>query len=279
MDKTIINVTETTGMKIRDYLTKRIGFSTSLIAKVKYDGVFLNGIAVHMRAIVKDGDVIEVNMPKEDSDIEPMDIPLKVLYEDEDILVVDKPINMPMHPAKGNSLPTLANAVRHYIGAPFVFRSITRLDRDTSGIVLIAKNQLASAILSRDQKKGLFTKTYMARVVGQVDEYGLIDAPIERIAEGDIKRIVRDDGKPAKTEYVRVSSDGDTSIVRINLLTGRTHQIRVHFAHIGHPLYNDFLYGERVVPGTYSLRCGELSFPHPKTKEIIKITTDFEEEL
>lgn len=277
MEKIMFVVEDATNLKIRDYLTKRLGFSTSLIAKVKYDNVFLNGTPVHMRALVNSGDKIEILMPELDSDIEPIDIKLKIIYEDDYILVVDKPKNMPIHPSRGNSLPTLANAVRAYIGKPFVFRSLTRLDRDTSGLVLIAKDQLSCAILSRDIKSGRIQKSYVAIVVGTPNAFGVIDAPIERESEGSIKRIVREDGKRAVTEYHLLSSNGDRSLIKVNLITGRTHQIRVHMAHIGHPLYADFLYGERVDGETYTLRCVELEFTHPITKEQMIITSDYME--
>lgn len=274
-EKKIYTVSDVTGeMKIRDYLKSRIGFSTSLIAKVKYGGVILNGTAVHMRATVKNGDIIEVWLPSESSDgIEPIPIPLTVIYEDADILAVNKPKNMPVHPAKGNSLPTLASAVAAYLGVPTVFRAVNRLDRDTSGIVLIAKNQLASAKLARSMKSGEFCKKYTARVTGiPSPEEGIIDAPIEREAEGSIRRTVRQGGKPSQTKYRVISVDEDgNSLCEIELLTGRTHQIRVHFAHIGHPLLCDFLYGEKENGKTYELHCHELTFPHPTSGEMITL--------
>ena len=261
-------------IKIRDYL-RRLGFSVALIAKVKFDGVYLNGESVHMRAPVKCGDTIEVHFPDEDSEnVLPIKIDLDILYEDERILVVNKPINMPVHPSRGNSLPTLANAVRAYLDAPFVFRSITRLDRDTSGIVLIAKDRLAAAMLSEAMKRGEIEKNYLARVVGTPKKHkGRIEAPIEREAEGSIKRTVRADGKPSTTEYELVSVDTDgNALMRVRPLTGRTHQIRVHMAHIGHPLLGDFLYGTRITGKTYCLHCSSLSFPHPSNGEIMTVS-------
>ena len=263
-------------MKIRDYLKSRLGFSTSLIGKVKYDGVILNGEAVHMRAIVKNGDVIDVILPEEESDnIEPMDIPLDIIYEDEYILAVNKPINMPVHPARGNHLPTLANAVRAHIGHPFVFRAVNRLDRDTSGIVLIAKDRIAGAKLYAAMKEKKFDKIYIAKVVGVPEpQHGFVNAPIVREAEGSILRVVRDDGKESLTEYEVISID-DTGNATLKVIphTGRTHQIRVHMAHIGHPLIGDFLYGERLDNQTYSLHCSSLTFQHPITLETITIKT------
>lgn len=263
-------------MKIRDYLKKRLGLSTALIGKVKYDNVILNGTPVHMRAIVKNGDVIEITLPNEDSEnIEPIDIPIDIVYEDEYVIAVNKPRNMPVHPSRGNHLPTVANAIRAYLGHPFVFRAVNRLDRDTSGIVLIAKDRLSGAKLYQSMKDRKFGKTYLAIIEGIPDNaHGYINEPIAREAEGSIKRVVRDGGKECITEYALVSTDKNgNSLVKVTPHTGRTHQIRVHMAHIGHPLVNDFLYGTRT-EDTYFLHCSSLSFPHPFTGEILTVNAE-----
>ena len=268
MTVTVAGVADT--MKIRDYMKFRLGFSSSLIGKVKYGGVTLNGEVVHMRATVKNGDVIAVRYPEENSEnVQPMDIPLTVLYEDEAILTVDKGQNMPIHPSRGNHLPTLANAVSYYMGSRFVFRAITRLDRDTSGVVLIAKNQLAAAVLGREIMAGGMEKIYHARVVGVPEpREGEIAAPIARECEESLKRVVREDGKDSLTRYRVLSVDGEgNALVEAIPVTGRTHQIRVHMAHIGHPLKDDFLYGSQAGDALYSLRCVSLTFSHPVTGE------------
>lgn len=273
MEKYLETVTSVFGeMKIRDYLKNRLGLSTSLIAKVKYGNVILNDIAVHMRATVKNGDIIEITLPAEDSkNIEPMDIPLDIVYEDDYLIAVNKPRNMPVHPSRGNHLPTIANAIRSYIDHPFVFRAVNRLDRDTSGIVLIAKDRLSGAKLYQSMKEHKFEKTYLAVIEGIPDSHGIIDAPIVREEEGSIKRVVRDDGKKCITEYELISTDDcGNSLIKVIPHTGRTHQIRVHMAHIGHPLVNDFLYGTRGEE-TYFLHCASLSFPHPFTNEVITV--------
>ena len=269
---TVTNVAD--GMKISEYLKKRLGFSSALITKVKFGGVYLNETNVHMRATVHNGDVISVFFPDESSEnIEPMAIPLNIVYEDDDVLAVDKPKNMPTHPSKGNNLPTLANAVAAYYGENFVFRSINRLDRDTSGIVIIAKNPYSAANLGRAMKEHKFGKKYIARVIGTPDPAsGRISAPIEREEEGNIKRIVKPNGKTAITDYRVISSaDDGTSLCELTLHTGRTHQIRVHMAHIGHALVDDFLYGTKNGDDSYFLRCVEISFPHPRSGETLVI--------
>lgn len=249
-----------------------LGLSVTLVKKAKYGGIFLNGSNVTVRATVHSGDKIELFLPEQKSEgIEPMDIPLRVLYEDPDLIAVDKPTGMPTHPSKGNSLPTLANAIMGYYGSDFVFRAVNRLDRDTSGIVIIAKNKISSASLASSMKKGEWNKRYHALVEGIPEPTeGVIDAPIERVEEGNIKRCIRADGKRAITEYKVVKEMEGRSLCEIRLLTGRTHQIRVHMSHIGHPLVSDFLYGTKGEEA-YFLRCVEISFPHPKTHELLVI--------
>lgn len=258
-------------MTMKEYLHKQ-GLSVTLIKKAKYGGIHLNGVPVTVRKIVNPGDKIEILLEDKVSEgIPPMDIPLQVLYEDDDLIAVDKPTNMPTHPSKGNNLPTLANAVMGYFGGDFVFRSVNRLDRDTSGIVIIAKNQLSAGNLAASMKKGLWKKKYNALVSGVPSpSEGVIDAPIERVSEGNIKRTVRADGKRAITQYQVVEDYGDCSLCQITLLTGRTHQIRVHFTHIGHPLVSDYLYGSPS-DREYFLRCIEISFPHPRSGELLVI--------
>jgi 23S rRNA pseudouridine1911/1915/1917 synthase len=265
--------TNETDTNIKEFL-KQNGFTATLIKKVKYGGVFINGKNVTMRGIVKHGDEVFVNLPEDVSEgIPPINMPLDIIYEDEYMIAVNKPRNMPTHPSKGNSLPTLANGVMAHFNGNHTFRSINRLDRDTSGIVLIAKDAYSAATLSSSMKNGKFKKKYIAKVEGILDQkQGIIDAPIRREAEGEMKRIVAPDGKRAITEYKVISENNGRSIVEVILHTGRTHQIRVHFAYIGHPLCADFLYGERIEGERYSLHCCELSLPHPKTGETITLS-------
>ncbi len=266
--------------RLSEYLKCKLKFSSSLITKVKHGGIRVNGEVVTMRKNVVSGDIITVDFPAETSvNIEPINIPLDIVFEDEDMLIVNKPENMPTHPSRGNSLPTLANAVMGYYGGNFVFRSVTRLDRDTSGLVLIAKNPISSVRLYDLMRCGEIKKEYTAIVSGVPSmKCGIIDAPIRRVCDGNIKRCVADDGKRAITEYevLEITPNGN-SVCRVRPITGRTHQIRVHFAHIGHPLKGDFMYGEREACGTYRLACTRLEFEHPMTGEsfIAKINPPF----
>jgi 23S rRNA pseudouridine1911/1915/1917 synthase len=265
---------------IKEFLLQH-GFTATLIKKVKFGGVSINGQTVTMRGTVRPGDTVFVNFPDSISEgIPPMEMPLDIIYEDDYMIAVNKPKNMPTHPSKGNNLPTLANGIMAYFGGNHTFRSINRLDRDTSGIVLMAKDAYSAAALSSSMKKGEFKKKYIAKIAGVPKEkHGIIDAPIRRESEGEMKRIVADDGKRAVTEYTVLCDNGENSLVEVLLHTGRTHQIRVHFSHIGHPLVGDFLYGERIENESYSLHCFELSLPHPKTKETLVLRAKCEFEL
>lgn len=261
-----------------DYLKNKLGLSTSLISAVKFGGVRLNGEVVTMRARANGGDVVSITFPDEKSEnIEPIEMPLDILYEDEHTLAVNKPRGMATHPARGTPLPTLANGVSRYLGEDFVFRAINRLDTGTAGIVLIAKNPLAAAVLGRAMKERKIRKYYTALVEGvPTEREGEISAPIAREKEGNIKRVVREDGKAALTKYRVTKTIDGNAVCEIELMTGRTHQIRVHFAHIGHALVGDFLYGTPNDHG-YRLTCHKLVFPHPITREeiILRVPVDF----
>lgn len=272
-----IVLSEYHGIKIVDYLKKALLLSASLVKKVKFGGVFINGKNVTMRATVNEGDEVLVILPTEKSDgIRPINMPLDIIYEDEYFIAVNKPCGMPTHPSKGNSLPTLAEGIMAYFdNEDFVFRAINRLDRDTSGIVIIAKDAHTANKLSASMKAGNYIKKYVGIFSGVPSPaFGIIDAPIEREREGEIRRIVRSDGKRAITEYnvLKILSGGD-SICEITLHTGRTHQIRVHMAYIGHPLVGDFLYGERIEGKTYSLHAKYMEFPHPITEKTVTLNS------
>lgn len=264
------------GRSVKDLLCSELKISSGLMTKLKKsDGIKLNGSIVTVVKRVNTGDVLSVDLPSEkSSDIIPVNIPIDIIYEDNYIIAVNKPKDMPTHPSIGNHDNTLANACMYYFrNNDFVFRPVTRLDRDTTGIVVIAKDARTSALLSEQIQNGLFKKTYYAITAGiPSPDHGRIDAPIGR-AEGSIlKREVRPDGQNAVTNYRTLDAQNGYALVEINLLTGRTHQIRVHFSHIGCPLLYDYMYGTEIPGETLYLHCGKVEFIHPESNESLTLT-------
>ena len=240
---------EKAGQEIKSFL-KSIGMSASLIKQLKKipDGILVNGNHQNVLYVLQENDVLELNIAdsKEDENefLEPIDIPVDIVFENDDITVVNKSHNMPTHESINNRGNTLANALAYrYRNKPYVFRATNRLDKDTSGLVVTANNKYYSALLSKKIKDGMIEKTYIAIVEGKLTGNGAIEAPIGRVGESIIKRVVRDDGEYAYTEYNTLASNEKYSVVQIFPKTGRTHQIRVHMSHIGHPLAGDTLYG------------------------------------
>lgn len=261
---------------MRDYL-RELGLSHRCLSllKKREDGILLNGVRVTVRAVLHRGDSLVLH-PEDRAEtvnphLSPVDLPLSVLYEDGDICLCQKPSGMPTHPSYLHRRDTLANALAfRYAGEPFVFRVITRLDRETDGLVLVARHAPAAAALSRAMQKGEIQKEYLALVEGVPPEEGSVDLPIRR-AKGTA--IIREcapygEGEVAFTAFRRLLTDGEHSLLRVFPQTGRTHQIRVHLSTLGFPLLGDTLYGakEGAFPRT-ALHADRLCFPHPMTGE------------
>lgn len=267
------------GRKLRDILRRDMKLSANLLTKLKKTGgILLNGNIAITSYIVNAGDEICINFPKEEkSNIPATDIPLEVVYEDEHIVAVNKPKDMPTHPSIGNYYNTLGNACMYYYrDVNFVFRPVNRLDRDTTGIVIIAKNAITSYLLSEQMKQGGFKKTYYAITEGIPNpKNAIIDVPIARESESIIKRKISPLGQRAITEYNVLKTHENLALLRINLHTGRTHQIRVHMAHIGTPLLYDYMYGTEVSGETLFLHCGEVEFIHPFTEEKVHLVCNY----
>lgn len=258
------------GKTVKYILQNRLGLSSALITQIKKteNGIMLSGERVFVNKRVCEGDELIITIADDTSDIPEGNIPLDIIYEDEDIIAVNKPRNMPTHPSQNHYEDTLANGLMYYYkGNNFTFRAITRLDRDTSGVVLIAKNPLSAANLSDDMKSGRIKKEYAAVTCGVPNPpKGRIDAPIKRLRESVILRCVSADGKEAVTDYETISVSGGLSLVRLYPLTGRTHQLRVHLSHIGTPIYGDDLYGAPQENESVRLHCKKITFIHPHTK-------------
>lgn len=253
-----------------------MGLSTTIIRRLKKsdDGIMLNGRKAYTNATVHAGDELTVTICDEPSEnIVPKDIPMDILYEDEDIIAVNKPRDMPTHPSMKHYKDSLANAVMYYFrNENFTFRVVTRLDRDTSGVVLIAKNHLTAQKLNDDIKNQKVKKEYIAVVNGvPAPPSDRICAPIRRLEESVILRCVAADGKEAITDYTTEKSANGLSLVRLYPLTGRTHQLRVHLSYIGVPIYGDDLYGAPQVGEKTRLHCAKISFTHPASGEKIVI--------
>lgn len=251
------------------------------------DSVFVNRQPVLMKSTLHDGDVLEIIFDEDFSseNIVPVRLPFEIVYEDEHIMVVNKPKDMPVHPAINNFDNTLANGIAYYFknkGEQFVFRCINRLDRDTSGLLIVAKNRISAAILSDFMKSREIKREYRALVSGHfsdtcLDRCGTVDAPIARVNDSLIERCVNfENGASAVTHYTVLEEYNDnTSLLSIHLDTGRTHQIRVHMAYIGHPLMGDHLYNKN--PGQLAhqaLHSYRLQFKHPITLEELSFTSD-----
>ncbi len=270
---------------IKDILKNHFKLSAGIITKLKkYDnGILVNGERVTVAKILHSGDILEINIVDENSkNIDPVYIPLDILYEDEDILAVNKSGNMPTHPSVKHHGDTLANGVMYYYkDTNFIFRAITRLDRETSGIVLIAKNQLSAKLLSEQMQKGGILKEYTAITQNKPEQKsGIIDKPIKRANDTLILRCIAPDGKSAITEYNVTSERNGFYFISLRPITGRTHQIRVHLASINCPIYADGLYGTEIKNERCRLHCSKIAFTHPSNGKAITISAplpkDFE---
>lgn len=274
-------ITETDASKAIDFFLKSNGFSRHIISKLKRTphGITVNGAHANTKYILCTGDILSVIISEEapSENILPVPMELSIVYEDEDILVVNKPADTPIHPSMHNYDNSLANGIAHYYrkeDSPFVFRCINRLDRDTTGLTIIAKNSLSSAILSSMVSKRQIHREYLAIVSGIPADHGTIDAPIGRKSDSCIERIIDfHQGERAVTHYTRLYSDEAHSLVKLKLETGRTHQIRVHMKYIGFPLIGDYLYNPDYKKiKRQALHSYRLTFEHPITRKPLEFT-------
>lgn len=255
-----------------DFLRAR-GFSRRMVTALKQSGGLTRGGEI-LRSVdrVHSGDVIRVVMEDRGGVVPNGKIKVEISYEDEDIIIYNKPPFLAVHPSIRHYDDTLANAfAARFPDIPF--RPVNRLDRDTSGLCVCAKNRLAAAGLTE------LKKVYFAVVMGDIARGGTVDLPIARENESIINRCVRADGKPAVTHYEPLERINGRTLLKIRLETGRTHQIRVHMSHIGHPLCGDRLYGGDGSIDRQALHCGETELTHPITKKVIRISSPLPEDI
>lgn len=259
---------------LKSFLFNHLKLSDKLVTSLKKgDFIKVNGASCTVRKLLQQGDIVTLTIAEtEKSDIIPVNGYLDVLFEDEDIIAVNKPANMPTHPTKYHIDDTLANFVCGYMGRDFVFRSVNRLDKDTTGIVLVAKNRYSAEVLNQQIRQRKIQKEYVAICCGTVKTDGEIQTGIKKETHSGIKRIVSPTGQYAKTKYAPLKCENGCTLVRLLPETGRTHQLRVHMAHIGYPLYGDYLYGTEVQGTRTLLHCESMCFTHPATKEIMCVT-------
>ena len=244
------------GLTVKELLLKN-GISRGLTTHLKHldNGITVNGERVTVRRILEEGDLLSLatdDLPQDENEfLVPTEMPLDVIFEDDDFIAVNKPPDMATHPSIGHFEDTLANGLAYYFakqGKPFVFRAVNRLDRDTSGVVLVAKNRLSAARLSVLMREGRIRKTYIAVLNGRLPQNsGTIETAIRRKGASIILREVCDDSadgaKHALTVYETLFSCETATVVRAEPITGRTHQLRVHFSHFGAPIVGDAFYG------------------------------------
>lgn len=269
------------GICLRSYLRSVLNISRAelITLKKKEDGIVLNGKKVTVRAILKEGDILSLNRNDDISslNIVPVELPLDIIYEDDDIIALNKPPYMPTHPSHEHQYDTLANALAFYFknqNTPFVFRSVNRLDRDTSGIVLVAKNKSVAYKLSKDMSNFAFEKTYFVLAEGTIDNNFSVKANMKRCDDSSIKRCIcsDDEGQYSFTGFEVINNYEKFTALYAKPKTGRTHQIRLHLSYAGFPIVGDSLYGnESTLIDRQCLHCVRLSFIHPVTDKKITL--------
>lgn len=263
------------GLSAKTFLERR-GISGRSVMILKHNGgIIRNGGILRTIDRVCEGESITIRTPEEKCGFEPNDgLFAPIVYDDEDAVVFDKPAGLAVHPSAGHYSDTLGNyfAVKY---PDCIFRAVNRLDKDTTGLCLCAKNFLSAPILPKS-----FDKTYYAVVKGNIEHSGTLNYPIARVSDSIIMREVRADGERAVTHFRPVLRENGLTLLEIKLETGRTHQIRVHFSHIGYPLLGDEMYGgDRTMIKRQALHCGKISFMKPFSGEQVFLESPFPEDM
>jgi len=261
---------------VKSILTENLKFSGRLSKKLERNGkIYLNGKTVKLNKSIFTGDQLSIEFDEEEDQYAAVDIPIDIIYEDDDLLVVNKPPYIVVHPTRSHQDDTIANGLAYYFKKNNINRKVrfvNRLDMNTSGIVIIAKNPYVHNQLGKQLKSNSVEKFYYAIVEGLMTEKkGRIKAPIARLNPEDIVRVVHPSGKECITEFIAEKKFNNMTLVKLKLITGRTHQIRVHLKHIGHPIVGDTLYGNKsIFIDRQALHCYKMKLNHPITnKELI----------
>lgn len=276
-----------TYVNLNELLKSHFQISDRLLIRLKHEQkLFINGEKVTVRAPLRKGDYVEVNLDflEDISNIVPTKMNLHILHEDDSMIIINKPAKVPVHPSMDHFEDSLSNGVKFYfdeIGLKRKIRPVNRLDKDTSGIVIFAKNEYVQECLIRQMKTNTFVKEYIAVCSGCFDcKVGTIDAPIARKENSIIERCVAEAGDRAITHYEVLKDTNNYSVVKCVLETGRTHQIRVHLAHIGHPLLGDTLYGtSSPLISRQALHAYKVKFTHPISQKTIELTAKIPEDI
>lgn len=272
---------------VKEVLKVKFEVSDRLLLKLKKNNkIFLNNVPCSINDKIRSGDVVSfiIDFEEDNSNIVPTKINLDILYEDEAYIVINKPSGIPVHPSMLHYENSLSNGVKYYfdkIGLKKKLRPVNRLDKDTSGIVIFAKNEYVQECLVRQMKNKTFVKEYIAICEGIFENRsGTINASISRKENSIIERCVNSNGDTAITHYNVLKSDFNYSIVKCILETGRTHQIRIHLAYIGHPIIGDTLYGKPSNKiNRQALHAHKVHFIHPITKKEISYTAPLPEDI
>jgi len=271
---------------LRDLLASKLFLSYSLVVNLKHQNkIQVNGQLVHTNYRIQAGDSVTIDIDLiEESNIIPESIPLDIVYEDEDFVVVNKPAGMSTHPSHLGGTGTLANAVTFYwqgLGRNILFRPINRLDKDTSGLVLIGKSQFAHQGIFNQLKQHTIDRRYVALVErSMAKDNGYIDQPIARLDDNKRQRIVHPTGQSATTHYQVLDKYPDHTLLSLKLETGRTHQIRVHLSFIGHPVCGDLLYGfASPLIKRQALHADRIRFTHPRSGKEVTLDIPLAEDI
>lgn len=294
---TVTNDDKENDLMVKEIIRKKFTFSSRLFSKLKLNNlIFLNDKPIRGHIKPNAGDIISVTLPDEISDFTPEPIPISIVYEDADLLIINKQPGFVVHPTKGKPCHTIANGIMKYIldtNQKFKIRFVNRLDMDTSGLLIVAKNSHAQDEFTKQMRANHVKKRYIAIVKGTLTEdRGTICAPIGRPDPEKVERGVMEAGHPSTTHYTVLNryplsnnSSGDSSkgytMVELLLETGRTHQIRVHMSHLGHPVVGDHLYGGEApwLIERQALHARYLSFYHPITGNFMEVEAPLPDDI